>query len=314
MALSALLSLAVVALLGQALSSSLASITILWAYTIGSLFLNERVTRIDAAVMVFLVCGAVLVVVGKLGFTPSTTPFLSANDIESIFSGRRQLGLGLALGAVSVCTLALAESKRACGASTRVLLAFRLVLCGIFGATTGVASKGFSTLAASMIADSTSDGIQLAAVFLIGLLASVILQLRYLGESLKIAPLNAVVPIYQAALVLGGAASGIAFWNEEISSVGLFFGGVACIVCGLALRVRVKLDDPTQLETAPAPELAPEQIVSRVHPRRRNSAPALLESSSKSVTEVRMPRGAASQATLRRASSSSSDDASSASL
>lgn len=294
MVTSALLSLAVTALLGQALSSSLAALTIVWAFFFSVVCLHEKPTRLDAVAAVALVSGTVCVVLGKIGFSPAPAAplFLSAAEIVGIFAGRRQLAIGLLIGAALVASL-IAEFvlKRVDNPRVlrpRALLAVRLFLASACGATTGICSKGFSVIVASAISKSSNVGLDVAAVFFIALLASVVLQMRYLGESLKIASLNAVVPLYQSALVVGGAICGLAIWNEPLGVMALFFAGIACIVTGILLKLRRSTD--AEPATTPPRTLAPSATTEQpAPPRRRNSAPAMLEVSarSKALQDVR---------------------------
>ena len=284
MIVSALLSLAVTALLGQALSSSLAALTIVWAFIFSVSCLHENHTRLDVVATAMLIAGTVLTVTGKLGFSPPTTIFLSADGITLIFKGRRQIVMGLLIGTALVASLAVEYIlKKAQHTRPRksAILAVRLFLASTFGATTGVCSKGFSVLVAFAITESTPVGLEIAAVFCIALIASVILQLRYLGEALKVANLNSVVPIYQSALVVGGAICGLTIWDEPIGVPAIFFAGVACILSGILLKVQKAPDEPAAA-TPPPHSLAPFEREQSAPLRRRNSAPAMLEVSAQS--------------------------------
>jgi drug/metabolite transporter (DMT)-like permease len=63
MALSAILSFAVFAFLGQSRASAMASITVLWNLILSAIFLKERATVVDGLIALIIAVGAVITVV-----------------------------------------------------------------------------------------------------------------------------------------------------------------------------------------------------------------------------------------------------------
>ena len=240
---SSLLSIAVTALLGQALASSMAACTIVWSLII--VFLGGAPLTIFDFVSAFLcVCGTVAVVLGRLGLTAKGAVFLTAEDVKKTLGRMDSIVFGSLLGAATMSAAITALTFRGVergdsGFGSRTLLASRLFLAGAFGAFTGVASKGFSTILAAEV-ESGSPGAALSEalfwVFLLALISSVVCQMAMLGGALKLAPLIFVVPYYQCSLILGGALCGIFLWNETLDNPALFAVGVAVTLSGLIVK------------------------------------------------------------------------------
>ncbi len=248
---SALLSIAVSALLGQALASSLAALTIVWALAIAACSgarCGKGLTCGDGVAAGLCVAGTVAVVVGKVGITANGAPFLSPTQVQATL-GRPAavalgsvVGVGVAAAAMTIYILTKTEQSSTISTSRRhtILLCLRLFLAGAFGALTGLATKGFSTILASgFVSDGGIASVlisPLVYVFLAALIASVVCQMGSLGGALKLAPLTTVVPFYQSSLICGGALSGIIFWNETLDNLVLFITGILITIGGLAVK------------------------------------------------------------------------------
>ena len=270
---SALLSLAVTALLGQALASTLAALTILWSALFARAFLHEHLGRIDAVALSLLISGAVLALV--FGRSPEGSEnFLSPQDVRARLVRPLPIALGVCIATLQAAFLlfiAVIESARlkhrsggtspsaaratpppAAGQGLarppppvparllRAALFARVACAGIFSAWTGLCSKGFS----SQIGYSTQSSANLAAVtssigfyaLLAGLIASVLLQTGELSAALRYGDASIVVPAYQALIVLLGVLWGLSFWGERpptSEALTFFILGLLLILAGL---------------------------------------------------------------------------------
>ena len=284
---SALLSIAVSALLGQALASSLAALTIVWALAIAACSgkrCGKGLTCGDGVAAGLCVAGTVAVVVGKVGVTANGAPFLSPNQVQATLGRPAAVALGSVVGALvaaaatTIYILTKTEQSltgpAGMSSSQRhtVLLCLRLFLAGAFGAFTGVATKGFSTILASgFVSDGGIASVLISPlvwVFLAALIASVVCQMGSLGGALKLAPLTLVVPFYQSSLICGGALSGIVFWNETLDNLALFIAGIFVTIGGLAVkgleRGKVAAADGMETPSVVTPSSNPESTLAAV--------------------------------------------------
>jgi uncharacterized membrane protein len=292
MVLSALLSLGVVALIGQSLSSSLAALTILYSLIISRLCLGETLPLPALGACALLVAGTVTVVAfGR----PTSSGFLSPGDIEALLSRPLPIFFGAAVAVLLALLLAAShalEGRRSgcawqqlrCSRShvSRSLLLLQLALAGLLGATTSFASKGFASLAAFAVQTgqvrAVATGGPLLWLFLCGLLASVVLQASFLSAAMKQGALSAVVPAYQSSLVLGGAIFGSVFWAERQGATGAetvgFLCGIAVLLCGLALLGWARSREGAAAAAAAAQQLAPLAPLAQPHSEAAQAAAA----------------------------------------
>jgi drug/metabolite transporter (DMT)-like permease len=149
MAASALLSLAVFALVGQSVASAFASITIVWSLLLSVAVLRERITPLDVIVATLMITGTVLAVYfGSRGANGGS--FLSLDDIlrlqrrPAAYAGWAVFGsLILLLGGYSVWQdrrLLLGSVTRR-DAQFRATIAARCATAGLFSGIVGFLSK-----------------------------------------------------------------------------------------------------------------------------------------------------------------------------
>jgi len=242
MVVSALVSLAVIALVGQAVASSFAAVTIVWSLIFSSALLHERVTVLDVLCALVLAAGAVLVVVfGRQG--GSHDPKLSPKLVRRLFTREAVLVFApLAAFAIFVCAAGarlLSSGAGATLARLRGSALLALAAAGLCSGATGSASRGLVGLVAFALQHGRGAEVAAsAAVWLFALSLPVCLlgQVSALNLALRLRPSNEVVPAYQASIVLLGAVFGVVLFEEGSGlNVGGFAGGVGVILFGLAL-------------------------------------------------------------------------------
>ena len=213
MVVSALVSLAVFALVGQAVASAFSALTIVYGLAFGVLVLGERCKMSDGLLAALLVLGAVLCVVfGHAGAADDAGPALSPAEVSAFFSrtivtvaAPLVVLVMAACGAALVILRARRHARSSSAAELRANAGVALLLAGLFSGVTGTCSRGFIALVAS----ATYGGARSAAVassphvylFLVALLTSLVFQIMSLNAALKLRPAKEVVPVYQAAIV-----------------------------------------------------------------------------------------------------------------
>jgi len=213
MVVSALVSLAVFALVGQAVASAFSALTIVYGLAFAVLVLGERFTMSDGLLAALLVLGAVLCVVfGHAGAADDAGPAMSPAEVSAFFSrtivtvaAPLVVLVMAACGAALVILRARRHARSSSAAELRVNAGVALLLAGLFSGVTGTCSRGFIALVAS----ATYGGARSAAValsphvylFLVALLVSLVGQILSLNAALKLRPAREVVPVYQAAIV-----------------------------------------------------------------------------------------------------------------
>ena len=256
---SSLLSLIVFSLLGQAVASAMASITIIWNLILARLLLKEIFTFIDGIVTIFLLIGAVTAVVcGRQGSTiesalsPRTIQNLWTRDAVIIFTPL----IGVAMLICIFYNYFLKERRKLRMATRRqiqigeILLLF---LSGCFSGFTGLLSRGFVSLLSYAIQDNAKAvftwwGSYMFAFFLI---PSLICQVACVNAGLKMADATEVVPQYQSWIVTLGVIFGYIYYNEGAGkSTGALIGfwvGIILIIIGICLLLLKRKPEPSSL-------------------------------------------------------------------
>ena len=252
MLVSALVSLAVFALVGQSVASCFAAVTIVWSLVLSYLLLGERVTVVDCGVAALLGIGAVLAVVfGSRGGGASAV-YMSTTDVRALFGRTVVLIVAPVIALIMVlCAgglVALRARRRALSGSAahpvgelRGAASLALLLAGLFSGLTGTASRGLVALVSYALKVEARPVTHSAEVylFLVGLLLSLVGQILALNAGLKLRPSTETVPQYQAAIIVLGVCFGFLFYNESAghsaaSLVG-FGSGIVVIILGLCL-------------------------------------------------------------------------------
>jgi hypothetical protein len=286
MAISSLMSLAVFALLGQAVSSAMASVTILWNILFARILLHEPFTRVDAATTVLLIVGAVLVVVfGRKG--KQVASFLSPDDIQRLM-GRTAVAIFTPIVGVLMvfCILAhyyvVQRRKRVAARRWQIRIdeMLTILLAGLFSACTGYLSRGFVTLLSYAAQTDAGAVFTWYGSYLLGIFLpiSLVFQVGYLNAALKLGDATEVTPQYQSWVVLLGVVFGYIYWEEGQgkgtgATIG-FWVGVILILVGIGGLLLKRKPDPESLVLSRAIETffrSPEGRKARI--RRTVSAP-----------------------------------------
>ena len=272
---SALASLGVSYLLGQALASCMAAVTIVWGVVLRKALLKEPSHRHDLLCSALLTLGVAVV----LFSAPSSTP--SAADPRAIIADtfatpRAQATVGVCL----LLTAALLTAVHAyrCGRGFRPLLL--LLLSALLSGATGCFSKALGSLLALAFSGRAAAASVLATpqvyLSLIALVASVVAQLWHLNAALKQARASLIMPLYQALFVLVGVGAGALIWGEGSDrtpvEAGAMAAGLLCIIAGLfVLLAGHGAPQPAAQPpaTQAAPSTAPPERAASCRPRRR---------------------------------------------
>ncbi len=153
MALGAVVSLAVFALLGQAVASAMASVTLLWNAGLASRILKERFTVVDAVSTTLLIAGAVIVVYfGQFG---SSSTFLNIDDVLAtinrpgatvpVFSAMIAVVMAVVMLIIYAIVYRYNRLRPLPPILWSSLAFFPPFMAGIFSGWTGFLSKGFVT-------------------------------------------------------------------------------------------------------------------------------------------------------------------------
>jgi len=213
MVVSALVSLAVFALVGQAVASAFSALTIVYALAFSVLVLGERFTLSDGLLAALLVLGAVLCVVfGHAGAADDAGPALSPAEVSAIFSrtivtvaAPLVVLVMAACGVTLVILRTMRHTRRSSAAELRVNAGVALLLAGLFSGVTGTCSRGFISLAASATLGVARSAAVVSTphvyLFLVVLLASLVGQIMSLNAALKLRPAREIIPVYQSMIV-----------------------------------------------------------------------------------------------------------------
>lgn len=187
---AALVSLAVSALLGQLLASSMAALTLVWAAGARHLLLAERLTRADVVEVLLLVGGTVLIAAGRGQGEAANPPLFSPSLLGDALNSWRT---------AIYCALFFFSFAALWTSSWRPLVRLPCLmgLAALFGALTGAASKAVGSLLVH--AGRNSAIVEVVSSFWLWLcvmilVASVLFQLAYLNAALKEGSAGVVVP------------------------------------------------------------------------------------------------------------------------
>lgn len=205
--ISAICSLGVFALLGQARASSLAAMTIVWNGLLSRAFLGEVFTSVDAISSVLVILGALIALIfGANGAAEVTGKTID----ELVHSLRRTVVVVAAI--ILTCLYCIAYwynrsmNKRAAeGTRTesqkRAQCYVRVALAALFSGSTGMLSKDVVICLVQMV--QTRSAYVLTRfecyLFLACLPLSLVLQLGYLNSALRELDALEVVPPYQVS-------------------------------------------------------------------------------------------------------------------
>jgi hypothetical protein len=265
--ISALASLAVSALLGQLLASSMAALTLVWAAGARHFLLGEAVGIHDVAEAVLLMAGTVIIAAGR-GLTERDPVLFSPTLLATSLNSWRS-AIYCAVFFFCFAVLWTSSWRQFCR------LPCLLGLSALFGALTGAASKAVGSLLVQ--AGRTGSIAEVAAsfytwLFVLVLVASVLFQLAYLNEALKVGAASVVIPSYQGLFLLGGVATALVLWREDEGLTpaggGCVGAGVAIIIAGLAYKAVLDRASPATGTREPPAAPPPRHI------RRSASAPA----------------------------------------
>lgn len=284
MALSAIISLAVFSLCGQAVASSFATLTIVWSLLLSALILSEPVLVIDLIVCSTLIVGAIISIVfgSKVPRADSSSPAtvtvnLSSNRFIITMSVLAVLGFLSTLTTIYLTrrkkTLTLTGVRLACLSSILVACIF----CGLTG-TMSTSFVGLISYAITTNAYETFTFVPFYFIFL-SLLASLVLQITFLNKALKLRPNNEVVPLYQSGVCLFGVSMGLLIFGEGPAVVGDLAGfscGIVLCVFGLLL-LGLKKKSESPLSKLIEQLLADHEVIVTRHRRTKSCPPRPLD-------------------------------------
>lgn len=238
---------AVFALVGQAVASSFAAVTLIWNAILGRFVLHEVLSPLDYCITALLVAGAVTTVAfGATKDPDQRQAFLTAATINETFA--RDAVYAFSAVAMVVMIFAVTwiytvDKRRALHQHVppwawSATAWWRPFMAAVLSATTGICSKGFTSLI-SAIANGSDVPSQLDIwLFLLFLPLSLVLQVAYLNSGLRYFDATLIVPIYQSLIVVMGTVFGFIYWNEGAqlgANAGGFVAGIVVIVIGLSL-------------------------------------------------------------------------------
>jgi hypothetical protein len=293
MALSAVVSLAVFALCGQAVASSFATITIIWSLLLSAIILKEPILIIDIIVCSTLILGAVVAVIfgSRVPRKESSGPTTIAANFSS-FRFILTISCLAGLCIVSMCfTTYLTRQKKHLSIFGQRLACFSSIFVAcIFCGFTGTFSTGFVGLIAFAFTTSANDVFTYIPTYFIflSLTASVILQITYLNKALKLRPNNEVVPLYQSGVCTIGVALGLLIFGEGtaiVSDLVFFSCGIVLCIIGLLLLGFKRTSSSPLSELIEQLLIEHETIITR-H-RRTQSCPACRKKDVK-IVQLRM--------------------------
>jgi len=281
MALSAIVSLAVFALCGQAVASSFATLTIVWSLLLSAIILKEPILYIDIIVCTTLIIGAIISIVfgSKVPRVDSSSP----STVRLNLSSTRFIITMSVLAVLGLCstllTVSLARRKKVLTvAGLRLACLSSIVVACVFCGLTGTMSTSFVGLIAYAFTTSASEVFTFVPLYFIflSLIASLVLQITFLNKALKLRPNNEVVPIYQSGVCIVGVAMGLLIFGEGpavAADLAGFSCGIVLCVCGLLMLGFKKKSESPLSELIEQLLLDHEVIITR-H-RRTQSCPPL---------------------------------------
>ena len=195
------------ALLGQSRASAMASLTIVTNAIMSVWFLGERFTPIDAAASLTVGVGIIVAVV--FGSAAGGAARNSLADIVAVLDRTEvYICTGILVAVMVMCEVVVRYLARRgvaehSHAEEKTELFLRAFMAGVFSGSTGFFAKAVVACVESMA--STGSAADFATwqfwFFLLGLPASIVLQLRSLNGGLRRFDALAVVPIYQGCIV-----------------------------------------------------------------------------------------------------------------
>lgn len=246
MLVSSLMSLAVFAMLGQARSSALAAMTIVWSALLARSFLGESFTSVDAISTVLIILGALIsVIFGASGAAAQ------ADNIDELVASLHRTTVVVASVLVTLlyaCAHVFTRYSRGRALAgtrsdglRRAECLTRIGCAALFSGTTGMLSKDVVVSFAQMARDRSPYVLTRPEfyLFLVSLPASLCLQLFYLNSALKEMRQLEAVPLYQCGIIIVGVSWGYLFSSEaagmRLYSLLLFIGGALISCVGVIL-------------------------------------------------------------------------------
>ena len=272
---SALASLGVSFLLGQALASCMAAVTIVWGVVLRKALLKEPSHRHDVLCSALLTLGVAVILFSAPSSAPSAAdPRATIADAFSTPRAQATVGLYLLLTAA----LLTAVHVYRCGRGLRPLLL--LLLSALLSGATGCFSKALGSLLALAFSSRAAAASVLTTpqvyLSLAALVSSVIAQLWHLNAALKLARASLIMPLYQALFVLVGVGAGALVWGEGSSrtpvEAGAMAAGLLCLLAGLLVLLAGHGGPRPAAQPPDAPAAsgtAPAQNAASCRPRRR---------------------------------------------
>ena len=254
MTIASLMVIANYTLLGQSRASAFAALSVVTNCVMAKYYLRENFTRYDAAAAALILSGVAVCAIFGASAGTGTVPL---HDLVVLLSTARVYAASVLAAAAAVGLTLFVQRSEAQGAARSRLMrnlecCARALLGGIFSGSTGFFMKGVTSGVSSSFRSPTAEAPNpyfhnaddslaygFFYLFLLGLPASLVLQLRTLNAGLQHFEAVEFVPMYQAALVVVGVAWGWVFYQEnkdlEASQVGLFALGCAVSVMGIVV-------------------------------------------------------------------------------
>jgi Magnesium transporter NIPA len=238
LALSSVLSLVTYGLLGQALASAFAALTIPANSFLAFRFLGEKFTLVDGICM-FLICAGITISVAFCNTSTSSVVY----NVDVILS-LLQRPIVYATSAVLVSSFffsliffAYLNYKKYKGWKIECFV--RAYLAGLFSGITGFCSKSMVVCIENMVSTKNLGDLYTISfwIFVLGLPASLVTQVYFLNSALAKFDAIEAIPPYQSFVVLVGVISGWIYFNEAadastLSKI-LFVVGAGISVTGM---------------------------------------------------------------------------------
>ena len=205
---SALMSLAVFALLGQARSSALAAMTIVWNGLLAKAFLNEVFTGVDALSSILVILGALIAVI----FGANGAQEQAGKTIDDLVDSLHRTTVVIAAVVIvlvyigAYLFLRRMRQWEVAGTRTdgqkRATCFVRVALAALFSGSTGMLSKNVVVCLVQLVGSRSPYVLTRFEFyfFVASLPASLVLQLGYLNGALREMDALEVVPPYQARI------------------------------------------------------------------------------------------------------------------
>lgn len=115
---------------------------------------------------------------------------------------------------------------------------------GVCGGNTFLCAKAISELIKAQVRGETALFTFPGLALLVGLVAFLLMQVRFLNEALRRYDILVIVPIYQTFWILSGTMAGLIYFKEYVViresplRTAMFFLGVSAALCGVAVLAR----------------------------------------------------------------------------